>query len=319
MRRKLFMAFVMVLVISKASAQIITFRFSDGIDDERFKAKVEQNLSLFLTNINKASRQGAQRVDLSDMQMTAQAKESFNELWEFLPFKCTDNENWLPCIRTVTGYSVREIPVIVTDKDSQEAPSMRELTITFNSNGQITGVFFALEQHIVNNIIGSGTNENDLRRKQELLNLVERYRGFYDQKDIKSIEDFFTADAIIITGTVGMEKTNDGKIQRKVECKQLNLQEYIDKLRRIFTRKGSVKVRYNKIEVIAHPTRKEIYMVRLHQNMQTQGYEDNGYVTLLWQFPGDGGAPKIMVRVWQDESTVKSKEDLFKITDFKIH
>ena len=291
----LYMALIMCLVIKEVNAQSVTFNFTDGIEEGSFKTKVEKNLSLFLTNINKASRQGAQRVDLSDVQMTAQAKESFDELWEFLPFKCTDDTNVLPCIKTVTGYNVRGIPVNVTDKETKNT-SGHELTIGFNSNSQITSVYFALEQHLINSVIKPGDASRD---------------------DV--IEDFFTADAIIISGTVRTEKTNDGETQKKVDYKQLNKQEYVDNLRRIFQKKSSVKVKYNRIEVIAHPTRQDIYMVRLHQNMQTEGYEDNGYVTLLLHFPKDGGVPKIMVSTWQEASTVKSKDDLFKITDFKIY
>ena len=315
----LYMALIMCLVIKEVNAQSVTFNFTDGIEEGSFKTKVEKNLSLFLTNINKASRQSAQRVDLSDVQMTAQAKESFDELWEFLPFKCTDDTNVLPCIKTVTGYNVRGIPVNVTDKETKNT-SGHELTIGFNSNSQITSVYFALEQHLINSVIKPGdASRDDVMKKQEILNLVEQYRSFYDQKDIKSIEDIFTADAIIISGTVRTEKTNDGETQKKVDYKQLNKQEYVDNLRRIFQKKSSVKVKYNRIEVIAHPTRQDIYMVRLHQNMQTEGYEDNGYVTLLLHFPKDGGVPKIMVSTWQEASTVKSKDDLFKITDFKIY
>ena len=310
----------MCLVIKATNAQNVTFNFTDGIEAGSLKTKVEKNLSLFLTNINKASRQGAEEVNLSSVQITEQTKEAFDELWKFQPFKCADTENWQSCIRTKTGYSVRQIPVIVNDKDTLGAPSMRELTIEFNNNGQITGVFFALEQHNIDTILRTGSAVKDTRERQEILNFVERYRSYYDQKDIKSIEDIFTDDAIIITGTVGMKKTNEGGMIKTVNYDQLSKQQYINKLKKIFEKKSYVKVKFNGIEVISHPTRSDIYMVRLLQNWRTPGYEDNGYVTLLWQFPKNGGDPRIMVRTWQDESIIKSDENqLFYVTDFKIN
>ncbi len=318
MRRILFIVLAMALAVSEADAQVI-FKFSDGIYNESLKTKVEQNISTLLTNINKASRQGAEKVDLGGVIILEQAKKDFDDLWEYLPFKCLDDANVQSCIQTVTGYTVRGIPVIVTDKDTNEAPSVRELTIGFNSSGEITGIYFALEQHNMNEILQSGTEVKDVRQREEILNFVERYRSYYDQKDIKSIEEIFTDDAIIITGTVGMVKTKEGTMVKNVRYDELNKNQYIDKLRGIFRRNSYVKVKFTGAEVIAHPQRNDIYMVRLHQNWRTPGYEDNGYVTLLWQFPKNGGDPLILVRTWQDEDIVRNDEDqLFYVTDFKI-
>ena len=314
------MALTVALAFQNTSAQNVTFAFADGIYDEGLKAKVEQNISLFLTNINKASRQGADKVDLDGVQITAQAKESFEDLWEFMPFKCVDNANVQSCIQTVTGYNVREIPVKVTDKDTKDEPSTRELTIGFNSKGQITSADFALEQHDVNSILQTGRHVKDYKERMEILNFVERYRSYYDQKDIASLENIFSDDAIIISGTVGMVRTKEGGMVRKVTYNQQNKQQYLDKLKRIFKQKSYIRVKFNNIEVISHRTRDDIYLVRLFQNWRTPGYEDNGYVTLLWQFPKDGDDPRIMVRVWQDENIIKSGDGkIYNLTDFKIY
>lgn len=308
-----------VLAIATTHAQV-TFEFSDGLYDASLKAKAERNISTFLTNVNKAAQAGATTVDLSGVMMTDQARESFNDLWDFFPFKCMDDVNVQSCIHSVTGYSVREIPVLVTDNDTKEAPSPRELTICFNKSGEINSVNFALEQHNISTILQSGRSVNDVEKRQEILNFVERYRSYYDEKDIASIEAIFTDDAIIITGKVGMVKTKEMGMVRTVEYEKQTKLQYIDKLKGIFRSKKYVKVKFTGIEVIPHPNRDDIYLVRLLQNWRTPGYEDNGYVTLLWQFPDDGGDPRIMLRTWQNEGVVKTGEaKLFNLRDFKIY
>ena len=165
----------------------------------------------------------------------------------------------------------------------------------------------------------NGVEVKDTRQREEILNFVERYRSYYDQKDLKSIEDIFSDDAIIITGKEVKRKTPEGVMVTVAEYKEQNKQQYIEHLRGIFKRKSFIKVVFKGIEVVRHPMREDIYMVTLHQNWRTPGYEDNGYVVLLWQFPENGGDPRIMVRTWQSDRIVRTKDDVFQIEDFNIN
>ena len=306
-------------IVASAHGQDVTFKFSDGIYNESLKNTVERNISALLTNINSASRQKATKISMSGVRIIPQALEALNELWEFMPFNCDDRENVERCIQTVTGYQVRGIPVTVTDKSGIDGDPEREITVAFNSSGEITGVYFALEQHNITNIMKNGVEVKDARQREEILNFVERYRSYYDQKDLKSIEDIFSDDAIIITGKEVKRKSPEGFMVTVAEYKEQNKQQYIEHLRDIFKRKSFIKVVFKGIEVVRHPLRDDIYMVTLHQNWRTPGYEDNGYVVLLWQFPENGGDPRIMVRTWQSDKIVRTKDDVFQIEDFNIN
>ena len=318
MRRTLAIALLAATTLVATRAQNVTFKFSDGIYNESLKTSIERNISLLLTNINKAARQKSSHVDISGITITEQALNSFNDLWEFMPFSCDDDFNVERCVQTVTGYQVRGIPVTVTDKEEYNQNPDRELTISFTSGGEITGIFFALEQHMVNTILRTGSKVTDARQREEILNFVERYRSYYDQKALKSIEDIFDDDAIIITGREVTRKTPEGGLVTLVNYKEQNKKEYIAHLKQIFDRKSYIKVGFRDIEVSRHPTRGDIYLVNLHQNWRTPGYEDNGYVVLLWQFPENGGDPRILVRTWQSDKIVKTKSDVFHIDDFNI-
>lgn len=306
-------------IVASAYGQDVTFKFSDGIYNESLKNTVERNISALLTNINSASRRKANKISMSGVRIMPQALEALNELWEFMPFNCEDRENVERCIQTVTGYQVRGIPVTVTDKSGIDGDPEREITVAFNSSGEITGVYFALEQHNITNIMKNGVEVKDTRQREEILNFVERYRSYYDQKDLKSIEDIFSDDAIIITGKEVKRKSPEGFMVTVAEYKEQNKQQYIENLRGIFKRKSFIKVVFKGIEVVRHPLRDDIYMVTLHQNWRTPGYEDNGYVVLLWQFPENGGDPRIMVRTWQSDKIVRTKDDVFQIEDFNIN
>lgn len=307
-----------MLTFSYCWTQTVTFKFSDGIYNENLKNSVEQSISHLLTNINRAAQQKSQEINMTDVKIAPQAKEALNELWEFMPFSCDDNANVERCLQTVTGYQVRGIPVTVRDKQDTDSNPERELTIGFNQRGEITGVFFALEKHMVNSIKKTGSEVTDIRQREEILNFVERYRSYYDQKDLKSIEDIFSDDAIIITGREVTRKSQEGIMVTVTEYKEQNKPEYISQLRNIFNKKSFIKVRFRSIDLKRHPTRKDVYFVTLHQNWQSPGYEDNGYVVLVWQFPNNGGDPRIMVRTWQSDRIIKTQNDVFNYNDFEI-
>ena len=319
MRRISVLLMLTMAAITSTWGQDITFRFSDGIYNESLKNTVERNISALLTNINRASQQKATKISMNGVRMVPQALNAFNELWEFMPFSCDDRTNVERCLQTVTGYQVRGIPVTMINQDELDGQPERELTIGFNSSGDITGVYFALEKHNITNIMQNGVEVKDARQREEILNFVERYRSYYDQKDLKSIEDIFSDDAIIITGKEVQRKSPEGFMVTVPEYKEQNKQQYIEHLRGIFKRKSFIKVVFKGIEVTRHPMRTDIYMVTLHQNWRTPGYEDNGYVVLLWQFPDNGGDPRIMVRTWQSDRIVRTKDDVFKIEDFSIN
>ncbi len=317
--RRLFVLLLTITILNSVWGQNVSFKFSDGLYNETLKNNVEKNISALLTNINRAAEQKATKVSMNGVKMTPQAISAFNDLWTFMPFRCENRANVERCIQTVTGYQVRGIEVTVTDESEIVGSETRELTIGFNSSGDISGVFFSLEQHNINSIIKNGHNVTDTRRREEILNFVERYRSYYDQKDIQSIDDVFSSDALIITGKEVKRKSPEGFMVTVAEYKEQNKEEYIETLRGIFRRNSYVKVTFKGIEVAQHPTKDSIYIVTLHQNWRTPKYQDNGYVVLVWNFPKNGGDPRITVRTWQSDKVVKTKDDVFQLDDFKIY
>lgn len=323
MKRFLFIAALLLLWVPLSSAQGVTFRFdSDGMGDQRVKVRMEGAISRLLTSINNAGyADGA--LNLSGVPLTDNARASLLDLWEFMPFVCDQNNVVGRCLLSVTNYMVRGIPVTVRASAGIAGDPARELSVEFTKDS-ISGVFFSLQKQMLRSFEqGAGRVVTDFRQREEILNFVERYRSYYDEKDLDALNKIFSDDAIIITGSEIKRKTTEGGMVTQVVYRQHDKKQYISHLDSIFHGKGRyrgttyVKVGFDEIEVKGHPTLENIYHVTLKQRWKTPLYEDTGYVTLLWEFP-EGDDPRIMVRTWQSSKIVKSKDDVFVLDDFNI-
>ena len=317
MKRLLSIIFFVGITIFPTWSQDVSFKFTDGIHNERLKISVEKNISQLLTSINKAAGQQSPTVNLAGIKITEPARHSFNELWECMPFSCDDNTNLERCIQPVTSYQVRGIPVTLHAPQEKQKDPEQELTICFNSEGEITDIFFALEQHIVNTILHPGADVNDARRREEIINFVEHYRDCIQRKDLQMLGDILSEDLIFIEGNQLRKAPSEGNYDI-LNNKELSKGSLLESLSQLFKRKQDVKVTFNNIEVARHPTRCDLYLLSFHQNIQTTRYEFGGYMSFLWMFPENGGTPCILVRTWQSDESLKSKDDILDIEDFNM-
>ena len=183
----------------------------------------------------------------------------------------------------------------------------------------------AASNNVYNDVLIKGTDVSDKRRRLEILKFVEAFRSFYDEKDIKSLQQIYSDDALIITGKVIMKKTIVGdhpSLKPEIVYNKQNKKQYLDRLAVIFKNNKFIKVTFDDIQVVRHPAKPNFYGVTLRQNWKTSQYEDDGYVFLLWEFPeNEDESPLIHIRTWQPEnigSNMLAKKDVFNINDFFI-
>ena len=135
------------------------------------------------------------------------------------------------------------------------------------------------------------------------------------------MEQIFSDDALIITGQVIKQKPIDGiTLPDKIIYKKYTKYEYLANLRRSFAQKGYIRVTFDEIKVLRHPTDPTIYGVTLHQGYISSNYHDDGYLFILWDF-SDELQPQILVRTWQPDSFNGGKlpeEEVFSLDDFDI-
>jgi hypothetical protein len=320
--RKLLLFVIVALFAIQGRADNVTFTVSDGIDNAGIKSKIESEVSRMLTEIN-AAQEAGRSLNFSAMgNIGTRVQQSMAMLWENSPFVCTDEEIIEHCLTTGTGYQVRNIPLMMKPTGEREfgEDEYQEAVISFDKQGNVESFYLSISMNLYMNVIKSNLELTDLRRRQLILDYVEQFRTAYNQKDINFLNQVFSEDALIITGNVITQKHPEGYMTQKIRYNKQNKQQYINNLRRVFKITKYIKVAFDDIEVMRHPTNPDFYGVTLHQGWTTNSYHDEGYLFLLWDFRNEY-APEIHVRTWQPDKIggrELAKDEIFSLSDFDI-
>ena len=311
--------FLLMLVAQNIMADV-TVQI-DGIDNATVKAKMERTMSAFLTEVNNA-QSSKRALNFGGMGLSTNVQSSVSMLWENSPFECTDEEIIEHCIQTGSGYQVRNIPLMMRPTDSSfNEDEYQEAVFSFDRNGNMESFYLTLSMNLYMNVIKSNKSVTDLRRRQLILDYVEHFRTAYNQKDKEFLEAVFSDDALIITGKVIPQRVRDNiQLPARVEYTRQTKRQYMTKLSQIFAANKHIKVTFDEIRVVMHPTKSEWYGVTLHQGWTSDRYHDDGWLFLLWDFSNEDH-PTIHVRTWQPDKIEGKKlpdEEIFSLDDFNI-
>lgn len=316
--------YTLLMLLSALTASAVEVVISDGIDNGALKTKMERTMSAFLTEAN-AAQSAKREMNYKKLGIATDVQISVSMLWENSPFVCEDEEIVEKCIKTGTGYQVRNIPLSMRPVDDAFVDSeYQEAVFSFDRNGNLSSFYLTIDANLYMQVIKSNLEVVDMRRRQLILDYVEKFKTAYNQKDRRFLEEIFSDDALIITGKVIQRKSADNiPLPPKIEYTKQTKRQYLTKLASVFDNSKYIRVTFDEIEVKRHPLKTDFYGVTLHQGYSTDKYHDDGYVFLLWDFR-DESHPTIHVRTWQPDSyntgTGKSsripKEDIFSIYDF---
>lgn len=303
-----------------AMAQDITVTISSGIAEGSVKHRMENAIGGLLSEVNRACAQ-ERPLRLDAIDITPSGRHSLEALWSNLHFACDDSEIVERCITSTEGYTVRDIFIQVNPMvDGYDEERERTLTIRLTRDGQIASVVMAASDLVYEKVVRSGVDVLDFERRETILAFVENYRSHYDEKDIAALRQVFSDDALIITGTVIMKRNmGDGpQLKPEVVYKEQNKEQYLSSLQQVFRKNKHIKVSFSDISVTRHPTRPDYYGVTLRQRWQSDGYSDDGWVFLLWQFR-EGQPPVIYRRTWQQDKIIHlTGGEVININDFRI-
>lgn len=313
---RFYIAVLMVLMTIGTTAQNRTQIILRNVDGSAVQNNVQNNAQLFINaaNIASASEQGIQ---WDDIDVTDNARDRVDALWQTSPFRCTETRMTTNLLRLPGNrFQVRQIPVVVV-KDRVE----QELVLNFSAVGALEDVYFGIEQHRYSNLLAEGRDLRDFRRRQMILDFIENFRTAYNRKDLDMLEMTFSENALIIVGRVLQETERgfDGMASlddRQVELIRFNKQQYMENLRGVFRRNAFVNVTFDDIEIVQHGHHNDIYGVNLKQTWRSSTYGDEGYLFLMIDFE-DEDQPLIHVRAWQPEKDTPMKE-VIKLGDFDI-
>lgn len=320
MKKILFLVFFAfctnVLTAQINAPSSVHFQFQPGsISVGSLKDNMERSTCCLLTEINQACIT-KRSLNLHGITLEDGARKNLTSLWENIHFFCEDDESIEPCLSDAQGYQVRSIPVtIIPLSDDFEGSLNRELTISFNRSGSITGVRMALENNQVSNIMKQGSAVTDTRRRLEILKFVEDFRCYYNEKNLAALEKVYSDDALIITGSV--IKNKETGLVPTVKYRKQDKQQYMQSLKGIFARNKYIDIKFSKISVVRHGSKPDFYGVTLQQDWNTSTYSDKGWLFLLWDFR-DEQHPVIHVRTWQPDQAIQTETDVFSLDDFFI-
>ena len=299
----------------------VRMTISDGIDNAQIKEKMESTISAILTEANNAQAEGRD-LRLGAIGVPENVQVSMSMLWENSPFVCTDEEIVEHCLTTGSGYQIRNIPLEmrpVSDEEFNES-EYQEAVISFDKQGRLESFYLSISMNLYMNVVRNNKELTDLRRRQLILDYVEKFRTSYNQKDINFLEQIFSDDALIITGKVIKQKKDHIALPDKIVYKKQTKQEYLTNLRRVFAVNSYIRVTFDDIKVMRHPVNPNFYGVTLHQGYTSNNYHDEGYLFLLWDFT-DEDMPQIHVRTWQPDQINGGRipeDEIFSLSDFDI-
>ena len=323
MKMNRFLALLMVCSSCISTWSKVTVSISDGLSNQVLVRKMEQKMSDLLSECNDAEMNG-RNLNFGSLGLNSSVQRSMAMLWENSPFICTDEEIVERCLETGTGYQIRNIPLLMKPRADRTfgEEEYQEAVISFDKSGDIESFYLSLNMNLYTSVIKANRELTDLRRRQLILDYVEQFRTSYNTKDINFLEQVFSDDALIITGRVIKSKKSDGafSVPDKITYKKYSKQEYLTHIKASIRAKSWIRVTFDEIEVMRHPTNVNFYGVTLHQGYSSSNYHDDGYLFLLWDFT-DENNPQIHVRTWQpDQFNGKAlpKEEIFSLSDFDI-
>ncbi len=315
-------------ILSAWSQEAVRLVIREGVDSQRLKTKIESHVSELLTDINHSYAENLIFLQLPGNVMSPEANHDLSKLWSNEHFRCIDEEIVEPLLTTRDGYQLRGIPLSIKHPDS-DSLSYQEAVLNFDKEGVITSFFYAISPEIYSNamkgIMQNSRNEvTDIEERMMILNYVEHFRTAYNQKDLNFLRQVFSEDALIITGKVikvARSEVNPNGV--RIRYTQQTKEQYINNLHRAFQSNSYIKVSFDNVLIVEHPTIKNIYGVTVHQKWNSSRYSDEGYVFMVWDFRKPD-APQIHVRTWQPEFVDKARgqrlspNDVFTLGDFDL-
>ncbi|MDE6371143.1 MAG: hypothetical protein K2K92_06610 [Duncaniella sp.] len=170
------------------------------------------------------------------------------------------------------------------------------------------------------NVLSGGLEEPDSMNRHRILDYCEHLRKAYTAKDIDFIRQVFSDDALIIIGHVVESRKGDGHYmagEEKVTYSIRTKESYLRKLAEVFEANKRINLKFSDFRIMRHPSIEGIYGVTLRQKYSSDGYADDGYLFLLWDFRTPS-VPQIHVRTWQPADGIAGGDDKIDLSDFNL-
>lgn len=191
---------------------------------------------------------------------------------------------------------------------------VEDVIFTLNKKNKITNITFGLSKQSVDDI-SSNTFWSE-KTRMELINFMENYKTAYALKRLDYIENIFSDNALIITGSVVKVKSNaefQYSNNQIVRYNRMSKEQYLRNLQHCFKSNEFINIRFADNTVRQSGKGNEIFGIQIKQDYFSTNYGDTGYLFLLIDMT-DSIAPVIHVRTWQPEKNPDGS--IYGLSDF---
>ncbi|MDE7161098.1 MAG: LPP20 family lipoprotein [Muribaculaceae bacterium] len=200
----------------------------------------------------------------------------------------------------------RSVPMSFTFEEGRRK-FVEDVTFTFDSEGKIESLAFALESKARDDIFAmNGSAWNDYV-KMVIVGFLENYKTAFALHRLDYIESIFADNAVIIVGHVTRKATLDRSGDHRgfsnashVTYAKKTKREYMETLRRCFASNQYINIRFGATDVGKSAYGSKTFGIQLQQEYVSSTYGDTGYLYLLVDFE-NADEPTIHVRTWQPE------------------
>ena len=191
---------------------------------------------------------------------------------------------------------------------------VEDVIFTLNKKNKITNITFGLSKQSVDDI-SSNTFWSE-KTRVELINFMENYKTAYALKRLDYIENIFSDNALIITGSVVKVKPSaefQYSNNQIVRYNRFSKEQYLRNLQHCFKSNEFINIRFADNTVRQSGKGNEIFGIQIKQDYFSTNYGDTGYLFLLIDMT-DSIAPVIHVRTWQPEKNPDGS--IYGLSDF---
>jgi hypothetical protein len=323
LKKILILSMILVWAYQAQSQSNVEFYITDGIVDTVIKSAIENNSSLFLSEIGKACIEG-RTPDFTNIAVSPEASKTILDIWiNTSVMNCSVSKLERKCIKRYDGgYQIRSIPIYMVD--AAENDRQQEIAINYTASGEIDEVsIYDKDMHGIATMLTEGAEVKELWRRQRIQDFVDEFRTAYNTKNLSFLDTVYSDKALIITGKVIKTIPSDASVKapdERIEYITQTKAQYMRKMKLIFAANKYINLIFEDIKIQQHPKYPELYGVVFKQHWNTSSYNDKGYVFLMIDFR-DENAPVIHIRTWQPsmfKGEKLSQNEIFGVTSFNI-
>ncbi len=256
----------------------------------------------------------------AEKYFTPQGKDMFRKLLEYGHASVLPLHDTLKVIRLNDETMVRSVPMSFYFPGSHRY-FMENVVFTFNKEGKIDALAFALSNQTVHDILRHSSAFGTVSDKYTLIRFMENYKTAYSLKRLPYIASIFSDNALIIVGTVFRQAKSIDKMyssigEKAVRYQKYTKKEYITRLANVFKSNKYINIDFENATVKKVNGKDKIYGIQIAQHYYSSDYDDFGYLFLMIDL-NDSLNPTIYVRTWQPRKNPDGS--IYGLNDFKIN